>query len=188
MTEMPESIGYKGEDALKHRCNRWKCEYLEIVQEPGDAFSHEIRAQGSKRCDFLVNVPYVGPILIDVKTKKLSRVGRSSRPAFSVNKDDYERLHKLQDRMSLRVWYAFFRLRDGDSVDRGKAYLMPLSRVERYMKRPEIARILEKGFFYAPTDCMNECDEVLVIKDVCAHCEERSSCGYTEKTQPPNRK
>lgn len=171
-----EEVGPLGEAAFMERCNRWKCEFLPIRQDAGESFSSELRETDKKRPDFLVNVPDLGPIFVEVKTKKLRKAGKTDLPAFSVNLDDHRKLKNLQSKLGVNIWYAYFQNYDDGQVDRSKAYFIPLSRVEMYLHRPELSGG-NRSYVYMPVDCMNICADMLDLRNLCLPCGKRTMCN-----------
>lgn len=178
-----EEVSVQGEDAFREKCNRWRCEYLPLSQKVGYDMSLEIREKGAKRPDFLVTVPDIGPILVDIKAKKRNdRTGTDKIPSFSVDIGDHEKLKKLEMGMHLSIWYAYFEKRGEDAIVRDTVYFVPLTRVDRYLNRPELAQAKKKGYVYLPLDCMNRCTDELDLRDKCFPCGRKASCASSSGT------
>jgi len=174
---MNDEVGDKGEDAFRDKCNKWGCEFLFISQEPGFDMSEKIRKSDEKRPDFVLTVPYIGPILVDVKTtKKSDRAGRDRTNSFRVILGEHDKLKRLEKEMNMRIWYAFFERKEDWSLVDDTVYFIPLARVDGYLNLTDAAASRARGYVYVPLNCMNKCTVELQLHNLCAPCSRRAQC------------
>jgi len=172
--ESAEELGRKGEEAFSRLCNSWRCEYLHIGQDK-DGLSSEMFRNYEKRPDFLVNIPDIAAIFVEVKTKELGKYRPqgplSKYPAFMESHRSFSRIRNFESRVRVSTWYAFLpRTRTG--VDETLAYLCPISRIEKHIPKHARDDFLKWPDIWIPRDCMNQCSmsSPLDLTDKCLGC------------------
>jgi hypothetical protein len=180
--EVKKSLGDKGEKAFVDLCNKFDCEFLHIKQDL-DQFSSKMWRTGQKRPDFLLNIPDITSLFIDVKVREQKAAGErsvklSDIPAFSVYFSDFQKMKELETRIHLSTWYAFFEKKNGSDIYKSPAYVIPLSRVEKHLPAHIKAKMAvgENNIGWEiriPRKCMNEWISEIDLRDKCQLCTEK---------------
>ncbi len=89
------------EEKFKEWLNSHKIPFWYIQQDIG-SFSPALQRYMAKRPDFMVLVPHVGFILVDVKNKKPAKKYR----VFHFNEKETKQLCNLQNFFNLQGWYV----------------------------------------------------------------------------------
>jgi hypothetical protein len=172
----PEEDGRKGEKIFADLCDDWQCEYLHIAQGK-DQLSSEMFRNYEKRPDFLVNIPNIAPIFVEVKVRSigpLRKVGNfAGHLAFNENTDSFMRIQNFEENMRMSTWYAFIEKING-TINETVAYMCPVSRMEKMI--PHGARddpSTKWPNLWTPKECMNKCGESLELHDMCLKCRDR---------------
>ena len=154
-------------------CDMSNIIYLHIDQSP-KAFASRIFKDESKRPDFIISIPDVGSVFVDVKAKKkypfYSKMFGSSFSAFWIDLKDYNKLRNLQERTSTPVWYAIFELRN-DEIIKNTLYLIPFSRISKFLL--PFHKKLKFGYVQIPDKCFYNWKKELEIKDLCVRCDDK---------------
>jgi hypothetical protein len=94
--------GRKGEEIFARLCDKWRCEYLHIGQEK-DQLSSEMFRNNEKRPDFLVNIPNIAPIFVEVKVRSIGQLRQegdlSGYLAFSEDTASFRRIQNFERQM-----------------------------------------------------------------------------------------
>ena len=154
-------------------CDRSNIIYLHIDQSP-QAYASRIFKDESKRPDFIISIPDVGSVFVDVKAKKkypfYKMAYGSSLSAFWIDFTDYKKLWNLQLKTSTPVWYAIFELRN-DEIIKTILYLIPFPRISKYLlpfhKKTKLA------YVQVPDKCFYNWKDELEIKDLCVRCDDK---------------
>jgi hypothetical protein len=178
-----ESLGPKGEKAFSDLCNKFDCEFLHIRQGL-DERSSKMWRTGQKRPDFLVNIPDITSLFVDVKVRERKTAGIQSKKlasikAFSVDFSDFVKMKQMENRIRISTWYAFFEMRGESDLFDSPAYLTPLSRVEKQL--PDLIRskmiagedVINWPRIFVPVHCMNQWSSKIDLSDRCQGCVEQ---------------
>ena len=172
-------LGILGENAFADICNKFGCEHLHIRQGPGVEYSDKMRETGQKRPDFLVNIPNLTSLFVDVKVRPAIPAGVASilsgEEAFSVDFKDFLKMKALENRMRISTWYAFIKKKNENEIYGSKIYLVPLSRVEKNIPSHIREKMLGKeevkwDYIRIPFKCMNDWDTSIDLSDKCRGC------------------
>jgi len=164
-------------------CNKFDCEFLHIRQEP-DEFSSKMWRTKQKRPDFLVNIPDITSLFVDVKEREQRTAGIQSEKlakikAFSVDYSDFVRMRQLENRIRISAWYTFFEMRGDSDIYETPAYLTPISRVEKQLPDHVRKRMLAGEevtnwpWILIPVHCMNQWSSKIDLSDKCQGCVEQ---------------
>jgi len=172
-----EAIFVKGKNAFAEICTNFGCEHLHIRQEKEDS-STGTKDMGHKRPDFLVNIPDLTSLFVDVKVRQQVEAGSSDVlsgiRAFEVDCHDYWKMKKLEGRMRITSWYAFIEMKGATGIYESSAFLVPLSRVEKNIPDKILSKLEkdEEVFWRVriPVRCMNEWDVRIDLSDRCQGC------------------
>lgn len=180
--EEKRSIGKKGEKAFVDLCDKFDCEFLHIRQDTDD-FSSRMWRTGQKRPDFLLNIPDITSIFVDVKVREQKAAGQQSAklsnvPAFSVFFDDFKKMKEMETRIRLSTWYAFFEKKNNTEIFTTPAYVIPLSRVEKHLPDHVLSKMeaREQNINWEiriPRHCMNQWSSAIDLRDRCQMCTEK---------------
>jgi len=72
------------------------------IRQDMESFSHALQRYMTKRPDFMILVPHVGFILVDVKDKKPAKKYKQ----FQFNEEETKQHCNLQNFFNLQVWYV----------------------------------------------------------------------------------
>lgn len=179
-------LGKEGESKFREFCDNSQLVYLYIHQSK-DSFSSEIWKKGQKRPDFLVTLPAVGSLLVDVKTqpkmefyKQISEMPNREW-AFTINIEDYEKLKNLQDETGLKVWYAFFETDKSNEHVLNRCYMISLSSAGKFFF--EQHRIGNFRFLQVPLDCFAMGEGKVIFDNRCSRCMSEKKTKICELTK-----
>lgn len=169
-----EEDGIEGEMAFAGLCDNWKCEYLRIGQSP-EQLSSQMFRNYVKRPDFLVNVSNVAPIFVEVKVRQIKPVPidagatRKLLQGYGEDHAKFTRTRNLQEKLRISTWYAFIdKTRVG--IDKEMAYMIPVSRLEKWIPRDREGDFTNWPYVAAPRQCMNKCEKTIDLSDKCFGC------------------
>lgn len=172
-----EEEGDEGEMAFSKLCDNWKCEYLRIGQDP-EELSSEMFRNYVKRPDFLVNISNVAPIFVEVKVRQIRSVPveaegtKRQLQGYGEDHAKFTRTRNLQEKLRISTWYAFMdKTRVG--IDRDLAYMIPVSRLEKWIPREKEGDFANWPYVAAPRQCMNKCDKAIDLSDRCFGCSSK---------------
>jgi hypothetical protein len=188
MSKKEKSIGDLGERTFFEACNKWGCECLRIHQEP-EHLSSEMYSKLEKRPDFIVNIPNVGPLFVDVKVRKLKK--KDDGPLqneyyFTDNHETFSRAQNFQNHLKVNTWFAFIENKIGDDIDGDIIYLCPISRMEKFIPAQFYGDHSNWGYVSIPRKCTNRCEEQITLGDPCHNCRNKV-CERVREAYPDNK-
>ena len=99
-------------EEMKEQGNRAEEKFMEwlkfhkipfwYIQQNMESFSDGLKDYRTKRPDFMVLVPYVGSIFVDIKKKKPAKKYKK----FYLDEEETNKLCNLQNFFNLQVWYV----------------------------------------------------------------------------------
>ena len=104
------------------------------IQQDSDTFSSVFGKYNAKRPDFMILIPHVGFIIVDVKHKKPA----IKSDVFQINEKETEQHCNLQNYFNLQVWYVFGS--EGDHYNNW--YWIPVSKVLEFSKSKDEGKII----------------------------------------------
>ncbi|NOR45360.1 MAG: hypothetical protein GQ534_07205 [Candidatus Delongbacteria bacterium] len=111
---------------------------------------------GNSRPDFLVKIPSIGKIFIDVKCRKMFEVALKEEESFkffSLNKDEIIELNDIQKDIDIPVWIAIKDFtnykKDKNTFPDNKFYIAPVSLIYKFIKRLNSKAGKRNGLFYS---------------------------------------
>lgn len=119
--------GLKAELKFKEWLEKHKISYLYIDQDK-EAFSSVFR-DSIKRPDFMILLPNLGFIMVEVKNKELHKIYKS----FALDSIETRKFSELQRKFNLPTWYAL----SNEALDFKTWYWIPISKVLEEGKNPE---------------------------------------------------
>jgi len=172
--KMEDSI--VGEKAFAKLCNSWNCEHLHIGQTV-DEMSSAMFSSEEKRPDYLVNVPDLAPVFFEVKTYTPVRFEKDEwglrHMVFRENHEKFIQMKNFESGFGTRTWYAFIE-RSKDHVEESFAYLVPLSRMEKWIPKAMQGDPVVWTHLVVPIRCMNKCSKgTLDMNDKCMGCTDQ---------------
>jgi hypothetical protein len=131
-----ELKGTKAENLFKSLLDENDVHFLYIGQGPlGLERSNVLKDKmKSKRPDFLVNLPDMGILFLDVKCRQKKGFPTSSKKYFQLFKSEIISLINLHEQLLVPVWIAFvdeFIISD-DKSKKPEFYLIPISLLKKY--------------------------------------------------------
>lgn len=168
--------GRKGEEIFARLCDKWRCEYLHIGQEK-DQLSSEMFRNNEKRPDFLVNIPNIAPIFVEVKVRSIGQLRQegdlSGYLAFSEDTASFRRIQNFERQMKISTWYAFIEKTNG-TINETDVYLCPLFRMEKMIPpRVRDNPSIPWPFMLISKGCTNRCSSNMDLTDLCLSCRDR---------------
>ncbi|MGI6341990.1 MAG: hypothetical protein ACOXZ9_03295 [Bacteroidales bacterium] len=164
-----ELQGRVAEEAFKNLLDKNNVPCLYIGQGPaGIEYSEALKkTTKSKRPDFLINIPDIGVLFIDVKCRRRIGFSKDKNTYFQLFLSEIKALINLHKQLLIPVWIAFY---DRDSVESQelKFYLISISMLKKYMdgvleKLPQRERGLISSL-RIPDELLYEIDETLIFK------------------------
>ena len=111
---------------------------------------------GNSRPDFLVKIPSIGKIFIDVKCRKMYEIEveeEGNFKFFSLNKDEILELNEIQKDIDIPVWVA---IKDFNGYKKDKNvfpdnnfYIAPVALIQKFIKRLNSKVGKKSGLFYS---------------------------------------
>lgn len=154
--ETTEIASYIAENELKKIFERkqYKCVYTGNFMQISDRSTDFYLNIGKTRPDFLVKVPNIGMIFIDVKCRKLYEInGEYDTKYFNLNKEEIEELMSVQADMDIPVWIA---VKDFGKFDTEKRaykdpdfYFISLTVLNSFIKKMNLQNGVRAGLFYS---------------------------------------
>ena len=135
MDEMNE-----GEKEFMEWLNQHSIPFWYIKQDIS-TFSKAIRALGTKRPDFMLLIPNMGALLVDVKEKHILE----KHGEFPIDKEETLKYSRLERNSNLKVWYAISHKNFGFKT----WYWIPTSKVIEIGKEKEYKSPLDKNPYYS---------------------------------------
>lgn len=130
-----ELQGRVAEDIFKVLLDNNRVPYLYIGQGPvGIEYSEALKnISKSKRPDFLINIPDIGVLFVDVKCRKKIGFSRSEEKFCQLFTSEIQSLINLYEQILIPVWLAFY---DESSVETQelKFKMIPISVLKRYIE------------------------------------------------------
>lgn len=123
----------------KHQIPYW------YIQQDINTFSFSLKKYfGSKRPDFMILLPNIGFIFVDVEYKKLSPIYKK----FPIDSEETQSYSNLQRNFNLQVWYAL----SNEDYDYNTWFWIPVSRVlEVGRDDKKVSSKSEMEFFAIPS-------------------------------------
>jgi len=175
-------VNLESEKMFREKCDENHYTYMYIDQN-FDKYSSKIYEEKSKRPDYILSIPHLGSIFIDVKgyseklffEDSLKFNKEHSQSAFWLKKDEIFRFVKLQEETSIKVWFAVIPVR-GDSP-MSQLFFLPVDRAlkfiaERHKIKPEW------DYVQIPLSCFIDCSKLAQNK--CGGCK-RKYCDEVEE-------
>jgi hypothetical protein len=121
--------GSEAEQKFKEWLDRHNIPYL-YIQQDIETFSSAFKGySGGKRPDFMILLPNLGFILVDVKYKKINEVYKT----FPLDSFETTKYSSLQRRFNLPIWYVL----SNEDFDFKTWFWIPVSRVLEEGKNPQ---------------------------------------------------
>ncbi len=121
--------GRNAEKKFKEWLDKNNIPYL-YIQQDQETFSSAFKGYfGGKRPDFMILLPNLGFILVDVKYKKISETYKT----FPLDSDETKKYSSLQRRFNLPIWYAL----SNEGVDYETWFWIPVSKVLEEGRNPK---------------------------------------------------
>jgi hypothetical protein len=169
------------ENEFRHICDDNGFSYMYIDQGKM-TFSSGIWKSMSKRPDFLLSLPHIGSIFVDVKAYKESiffkdvykKMNAIPPKAFKIPVEEIFKYQVLQNETSLKVWFAIMPVQD-DTITK-YIYFIPIDRVERFISSVH-RKNLKWSYTQVPVECFTDINRLTQNK--CVFCKMK----YCEKLE-----
>ncbi len=144
-TKIKENIrkGNEVESKFKEWLDKHKIPYL-YIQQDTETFSHSFKEYFSgKRPDFMILLPNLGFIFVDVKYKKINEKYKN----FPLDSLETTKYSSLQRKFNLQIWYVL----SNENFDYKTWFWIPVSKVLEEGKNPKFkSGISDMDFFAIP--------------------------------------
>lgn len=142
--EGSKEIGRETELKFQEWLDSHNIPYL-YFQQDTETFSSAFKGYfGGKRPDFMILIPNLGFILVDVKHKNMSETYKS----FPIDSQETRKYSGLQRKFNLPIWYVL----SNEKVDYKTWYWIPISKVLEEGKNPRFkSGKSNMDFFAIPT-------------------------------------
>jgi hypothetical protein len=154
--ETTEIASFIAENDLRKIFERkqYKCVYTGNFIQMSDRSPDFYLNIGKTRPDFLVKVPNIGMIFIDVKCRKLYEIGGDYKAEyFNLNKEEVNELLSVQNDMDIPVWIA---VKDFGKFSASKKafsepdfYFISLTVLNSFIKKMNSKNGSKSGLFYS---------------------------------------
>jgi len=135
--------GDKTELEFKRWLDKHKIPYLYIHQNT-ETFSEAFRGfLGIKRPDFMILIPNLGFIFVDVKYKRISKY-----KTFPIDSKEVKKFSALQRKFNLPIWYVI----SNEEYDYKTWFWIPVSKVLEEGLPKFISSKSKEDFFAVPLD------------------------------------
>ena len=156
--ETIEIASYHAENEMKKILERRQYKSLYTgsflqVNEQSKGFYLNI---GNSRPDFLVKIPSIGKIFIDVKCRKMFEVEMKEEQKFqffSLNKDEISELYEIEKDIDIPIWIA---IKDFSNYKKAKNtfpdnnfYLAPIGLIHKFIKKLNSKAGKRSNLFYS---------------------------------------
>lgn len=174
------NLGNEGERCFSLLCDKLGCGYLCIDQQI-QTFASEMWRNSEKRPDFLVNIPDIAPIFIEVKTRERAWAGKNGilekTPAFSsIMYREFEKMQNFENEVGISTWYAIFENHKGQVIP-SIAHTIPLSRIEKQIPKHVLNGLkggdIDDWYIFIPVECTNEWNTEIDLKNKCQGCTKK---------------
>jgi hypothetical protein len=168
-------VNQESEKMFRETCDENSYTYLYIDQDI-DKFSSKIYKDKGKRPDYILSVPHLGSIFVDVKAYKeqlffkdaLQFKKQRNPKAFWLKKDEITKFLHLQEETSMKVWYAIMPIKDDILIN--ETHFLPVDLAQKFMC--ELHRTKDDwNYVQVPIHCFQESSKLANNK--CGSCNNR---------------
>ncbi|MFH1823149.1 MAG: hypothetical protein ABH817_00305 [archaeon] len=133
--------GKEAEQGFQNWLDKHKIPYL-YIQQDVETFSPALKKYfGTKRPDFMLLIPNLGFIFVDVKYKKIN----DKYKKFPLDSIETKKYSSLQRKFNLPIWYVI----SNESYDYKTWFWIPVSKVLEEGRIPKFVSSKSKEYFFA---------------------------------------
>lgn len=171
VNQYQQDVGKLAEDEFKRLCDKMGLPWLYISQDSQNISSKLLYGENGKRPDFLLSIPDVASIFIDVKARDVIGFYKGySLEAVELDKSDFDKLEKLQEKTLIPVWLVF-----ALHIDRkltGRCLSIPLTLIHRFILSKHVTGAWPK--IRIPVQCFGEVSGKIEFKTNCELCRNKT--------------
>ena len=175
------AIGLKeqSENLFREKCDENNFAYMYLEHEQA-SYCSEIWKDMNKRPDYILSIPDIGSVFIDVKAfgsilfyqDAFKFMNKTPPKAFTINRDELSEYIRLQKKTSIKVCFAIMLMEDNQVTP--DMYFLPVDRVKKFSNiRPRDYHSWK--YIQVPINCFTKCSQLLQDRcNICRHryCEE----------------
>lgn len=162
----------QSEKLFRIKCDENDYTYMYIDQEKM-TYSSKIWKDMSKRPDYILSLPHIGSIFVDVKAytehlfykDSLEHMKKGVPKAFRIEVEEVMKYLTLQDETALKVWLAIMPVQE-DTVT-NDIHFLPIDRVTKFMAERHYTKP-EWNYVQVPIPCSTDCSKLAHNK--CGKC------------------
>jgi len=163
------------ERLFRVKCDENHYTYMYIDQEKL-TFSSKMFEQLTKRPDYILSIPNIGSIFVDVKAYKehlffkepLEYKNKAVPKAFRLDVDEIRKYIRLQEETSMKVWYAVMSVQDNTVTS--DIHFFPIDRIRKFMADIHNTNP-EWGYVQVPIECST--DSSKLAQNKCGDCRKK---------------
>jgi hypothetical protein len=168
-------VNIESEKMFREKCDENNYTYMYIDQNI-DKFSSKIYKDKSKRPDYILSVPYLGSIFVDVKAytereffaDSLKQKGKRVERAYWMKKDEILKFINLQEETTMKVWFAVIPTRNNNLLN--ETHFLPIDIARKFMGERHRTKN-EWDYVQVPIECFRECNKLATNK--CGFCKNK---------------
>jgi len=173
----------QSEKLFRDKCDDNHFTYLYIDQSQMKFSSTLWKDMASKRPDYILSVPHIGSIFVDVKAKEerlfykdvfVNYLNKQPPKAFRIDLEEVEKFKKLQNETSMKVWFAI--MPHQEETVANEIFFFPVDKADKFIPIQHYDDPLW-NYVQIPETCFSDCGKLAYNK--CAKCQEK----YCEKTK-----
>jgi len=172
--------GNKAEEIFQHQCDENQYHTLYFNQDMNTKSEYHNK-HNLKRPDFLVTIPNVGNIFVDVKARSLHSqyFGKKNVPVFQFEDNETNKFLELKHITGIPVWYGIYKLDNKKDPFTSKCYLIPMERVRKF--KPKYNKSFRNQMRWVPEVCFNEFSTHFTFEDKCKDCLKHNCKDETDR-------
>ncbi len=155
------------------KCDENNYTYMYIEQSKM-TYSSKIWQDMTKRPDYILSIPHIGSIFVDVKAysehlffkKALESKNKVVPKAFRIDVNEINKYLRLQEETAMKVWFAIMSVQE-DTVT-SDVHFLPVERITKFMAERHFTNPLW-NYAQVPIGCSTDCSKLAYNK--CANCK-----------------
>ena len=163
----------QSEKLFRVKCDENNYTYMYIEQSKM-TFSSKIWRDMTKRPDYILSLPHIGSIFVDVKAytehifykDAFNKMDRSPPKAFTITREELLKYLALQEETSLKVWFAIMSVQE--DVVTNDIHFLPVDRVQQFMASRHWNHP-EWKYIQVPQNCFTDCSRL--AHNICGRCK-----------------
>jgi hypothetical protein len=164
----------QSEKLFRDKCDDTDYTYMYIDQEKM-TYSSKIWKDMTKRPDYILSVPHIGSIFVDVKAYSenlfykdyFDSINKSPPKSFTFQFEELKKYQRLQSETSMKVWFAVASVQK-DTVT-NEMHFIPVDRVMNFISPEHYGKW--KFIQVSNPPCFTDCSKLAY--NICARCDKK---------------